>query len=217
MHIAHSVSVAGAVLMQFASAALASYQVGGPVSTTSGTVTGIPGKNAPEVSAYLGIPFAYPPVGARRWLAPERFKAGAPINATKFGPDCPGTLSLGVSGKESGAVTEDCLYLSVWVPQKKAGDAPKAVLIWIYGGAFVGGGTSWSMSDGARLAAKEDVVVVAGNYRLSIFGFPGGPGLPDQNLGLLDQRMTVEWVRDNIAAFGGDPNKIVLVRTPQMS
>jgi cholinesterase len=118
---------------------------------------------------------------------------------------------LSLPGMTAREPTEDCLYLSVWAPAKTPADTPKAVLVWIYGGGFVGGSTSMAMTDGSLLAKNQDVIVVAGNYRLSVFGFPGGPGLPDQNVGLLDQRAVVEWTRDNIAAFGGDPNKIVIV------
>ncbi|KAF2396160.1 alpha/beta-hydrolase [Trichodelitschia bisporula] len=183
-------------------------QAGAPVHTTSGTLLGSAGKYAPSVSAYLGVPFAQPPVGPLRWQPPQKYAAAttaSPRNATKFASDCPGTLSLG--GGPGGS--EDCLYLSVWTPAK-AGDKLKAVMVWLYGGAFVGGGTAMSMTDGSILAASQDVVVVAPNYRLSIFGFPGAPGLKEQNLGLLDQRAAVEWVRDNIKAFGGDPGRITL-------
>jgi carboxylesterase type B len=207
MHVTRFISLAS-VLLAPTLAAVFAYQIGGPVSTTSGLVTGTAGRNAQDVSAYLGIPFALPPVAARRWAAPERFKSDKAINATKFGADCPGTLTLGAGGPPN----EDCLSLSVWVPPRAAGDAPKAVMVWIYGGAFVGGSSAMSMTDGSSLAKNQDVIVVAINYRLAILGFPGAPGLADQNLGLLDQRAAVEWTRDNIAGFGGDPNKIVLVR-----
>jgi carboxylesterase type B len=83
-------------------------------------------------------------------------------------------------------------------------------MIFIYGGGFGSGSTQTQMYNGARLANEDDVVIVSINYRLNIFGFPKAPFLPDLNLGLLDQRLAVEWVRDNIAAFGGDPKRITL-------
>lgn len=101
------------------------------------------------------------------------------------------------------------MSINVW-NKPQAGAPAKAVLIWIYGGGFALGNTASPSYNGARLAAEEDVVVVSMNYRLNIFGFPGAPGLSDQNLGLLDQRLAVEWVRDNIASFGGDPKRITL-------
>jgi len=103
--------------------------------------------------------------------------------------------------------SEDCLFLNVWT-KPQSGEKKKAVMVWIYGGGFVIGDTS--MYDGSKLAASQDVVVVSVAYRLSIFGFPGAPGLGTQNLGFLDQRAGLEWVRDNIAQFGGDPNRIIL-------
>jgi cholinesterase len=101
--------------------------------------------------------------------------------------------------------------LSVWAKPYKEGDTLKPVMVWIYGGAFVGGSAGMDLTDGSLLASRQNVIVVAMNYRLSVMGFPGAPGLPDQNLGILDQRMAVEWVRNNSRSFGGDPNQIVLV------
>jgi cholinesterase len=195
-------------------ARVASVKVASPVDTTSGKVEAVPGKHAAEVSAYLGIPFALPPTGERRWLKPQPFKGDKSdkiVNAKQHIRDCPGSISLPGATPKPGD-PEDCLYLSVWAPERKAGDAPKAVLIWIYGGAFVGGSHASSVTDGSKLAAAQDVVVVAGNYRLALFGYPGSKELPDQNAGLLDQRLVVEWARDNIANFGGDPNKMIMVR-----
>lgn len=103
---------------------------------------------------------------------------------------------------------EDCLFVNVW-PKPQVGEAKKPVLIWIYGGGFNTGGTNSSAYSGQFWADTEDVVFVNFNYRLSIFGFPGAPGL-EQNAGLLDQRMAIEWVRDNIAGFGGDPSRITI-------
>jgi cholinesterase len=115
--------------------------------------------------------------------------------------------------------------VNVWT-KPQVGEKAKAVLVWIYvsferytrmciliivqGGGFALGNTASPAYNGARLADEQDVVVVSMNYRLNILGFPGAPGLPDQNLGLLDQRLAVEWVRDNVAAFGGDPKRIAL-------
>jgi cholinesterase len=187
----------------------------GPVDTTSGRVEAVPGKNAGNVSAFLGIPFAQPPTGPRRWLRPAPYikKSGeetAVANKKQHVRDCPGSIALPGAAAPLPGDPEDCLYLSVWAPP--TGTTPKAVLIWIYGGAFVGGSHAAPVTDGSRLAAQQDVIVVAGNYRLTLFGYPGSKELPDQNAGLLDQRLVVEWARDNIANFGGDPNKMVLVR-----
>ncbi|KAL8716533.1 MAG: hypothetical protein Q9225_006145 [Loekoesia sp. 1 TL-2023] len=106
------------------------------------------------------------------------------------------------------AIGEDCLKLNIWTKPIE-GEKKKAVLIWLYGGGFTKGTTNTFLYDGEFLADTQDVIVVSANYRVSLFGFPGLPGL-DQNVGLLDQRLAVEWVRDNIAAFGGDPSRITL-------
>lgn len=123
------------------------------------------------------------------------------------------------------AYGEDCLTVNVWSKTAASSYEPsfssasataavaqsgKAVLLWIYGGGFSTGTSNAPFYSGARLAQDEDVVVVSFNYRINVFGFPGAPGLTDQNMGLLDQRMAVEWVRDNIAEFGGDPARITL-------
>ncbi|KAF1986735.1 alpha/beta-hydrolase [Aulographum hederae CBS 113979] len=106
--------------------------------------------------------------------------------------------------------SEDCLHLNIWT-KPQTGEKAKAVLVWIHGGGFQGGSPNNPASIGQYLAYYEDVVVVSAAYRLNIFGFPGlpGAGIP-QNAGLLDQRLAVEWVRDNIASFGGDPSRITL-------
>src|SRR5690606_21994850 len=97
----------------------------------------------------------------------------------------------------------------VWT-KPQTGEKKKAVIVWIYGGAFTVGDAAAPVSYGASLANNEDVVVVAPNYRVNVFGFPGAPGLSQKNPGLLDQRLAVEWTRRNIAAFGGDPNRITI-------
>lgn len=99
--------------------------------------------------------------------------------------------------------------MNVWT-KPQVGEKAKAVLVWIYGGGFSTGGSSDPRTNGAQLATGQDVVVASINYRTNIFGFPGSPDVPDANPGLLDQRLGVEWVRDNIAAFGGDPERIVI-------
>lgn len=103
---------------------------------------------------------------------------------------------------------EDCLYVNVW-SKPQTGSSSKPVLVWIYGGGFNTGGTNSSAYSGQFWADTEDVVFVNFNYRLNIFGFPGAPNL-EQNVGLLDQRLAIEWVQQNIAAFGGDPSRITI-------
>ncbi|RYP05955.1 hypothetical protein DL764_003459 [Monosporascus ibericus] len=105
-------------------------------------------------------------------------------------------------------VSEDCLTLNVWT-KPQTGEKGKAVLVYIHGGSFVSGSSASPAINGQFFADEEDVVLVTINYRLTIFGFPGDP-LSAQNLGLLDQRLAVEWVRDNIASFGGDPSRITV-------
>ncbi|KAJ6441440.1 carboxylesterase [Purpureocillium lavendulum] len=104
--------------------------------------------------------------------------------------------------------SEDCLTLNIWT-KPQAGERRKAVLVWVHGGSFVVGSSALPVYNGQFFADQEDVVLVSINYRLSIFGYPGNP-LGAQNLGLLDQRLALEWVRDNIANFGGDPTRITL-------
>ncbi|CZR68206.1 related to cholinesterase [Phialocephala subalpina] len=196
--------------------------VGGIVNTTSGPVQGIPSDSRPEVSTYLGIPYAQPPVGDLRFAAPVAVAASsAVINATAFSPDClcnriptneaylagPAGARVLVALAQTGDVlAEDCLTLNVWT-KPQTGEAKKAVLFWIYGGGFSTGNTACPLYDGAVLADENDVVVISVNYRLNIFGFSGAPG-QTTNVGLLDQRLALEWARDNVEAFGGDPSRI---------
>ncbi|KAI1373874.1 putative carboxylesterase [Hypoxylon crocopeplum] len=200
------------------------------VKTTSGTVEGQVASGTTGVSEYLGIPYAQPPVGKLRWAPPEPFSGSSVIKATAFGHTCPATPSItsasqikstpdlqitsqGVQvlmsllSQENVTYSEDCLTLNVWAKPPRG--KKRAVLFWIYGGAFTSGTTDNKGYNGKHLADLEDVVVVSANYRLGVFGFPGNPATRT-NLGLLDQRLAVEWVRDNIAAFGGDPDRITL-------
>jgi cholinesterase len=106
-------------------------------------------------------------------------------------------------------MSEDCLFLNVFT-KPQVGEKNKAVMVWFYGGGFSMGDSATPLYIGSKLAATQDVVVVTINYRMNVFGFPGAPTLPDQNLGILDQRLAVEWVRDNIVGFGGDPKRITI-------
>lgn len=193
-----------------------------------------------EVSQYVGIPYAIPPTGSLRWTAPQAFKGTGSIDGTKWKDDCSqptGAATLMKSNKNleeysqgmggmNHTYSEDCLGLNVWTAPQK-GEKSKAVLLWVHGGAFSSGNANAPFMDGARFAKDEDVVLVSIHYRkycmftvilyrfltkpgLNIFGFPNAPGLPAQNLGMLDIRLATEWVRDNIAAFGGDPKRITI-------
>jgi para-nitrobenzyl esterase len=161
--------------------------------------------------AFLGVPFAAPPTGALRWRPPADVTSWtAPRDATAVGPACP-QLSVPPYARAD----EDCLTLNVWTPPGAA--ALKPVLVWIPGGGFGEGSGGYQLYDGARLAAREDAVVVTMNYRLGPLGFMAHPLLARElgrtaspSYGLLDQRAALGWVQRNIRAFGGDPGSVTV-------
>lgn len=192
------------------------------VRTDSGVLSGFINKSAPNVRQFLGIPYAYPPIGFRRWLPPAKLNSNASVSASSIGPACP---QIGISAKTKLDVytpaggnrteyfpletfSEDCLTLNVWAPQSLKKDLP--VFVWYYGGGFVEGGTSSPyFNPESWIQRTQDHIVVTVNFRSNIFGFPNADGLTEQNLGLMDQRTALEWVRDNIVEFGGDPLRII--------
>lgn len=184
------------------------------VDTTLGPVRGA-GSPIDGVRAFLAIPYAEPPVGELAWQPPApRTPWSAPFEATERGPSCPqagdGATSSFLRTPES---DPDCLSLNVWSPDD-ADDLP--VMVWIHGGGFTDGSAHQPYYDGDDLAA-EGVVVVGMNYRLGPFGFLATEELATEssdgavgNYGLLDQRLALEWVRDNAASFGGDPGNVTI-------
>ncbi|MDD0813219.1 carboxylesterase family protein [Curvibacter sp. HBC28] len=170
------------------------------------------GLDLEDVQAYRGISYAQAPVGKLRFCPPQPLAASSEqILATEPGPvslQSPSRLSH-VMGDDQSPGSEDCLRLSVWTP--KADDQKRPVVIWLHGGAFMTGAGDLPWYDGVRLASEGDMVVVNVNYRLGALGFLCGPNVSPGNLGLMDQAMAVSWVKDNIAAFGGDPDQITLM------
>lgn len=162
------------------------------------------------LTVYKGIPFAKPPVGELRWKAPQPAAGWNGVRvADKFGP-APMQGGNPPSGK-----SEDCLYLNVWSPAKSPNEKVP-VLVWIYGGGFAFGYTSDPMYDGANLA-KKGVILVSIPYRVGQLGFLAHPELSKEspnhvsgNYGLLDMIAGLKWIKQNIAAFGGDPNKVTI-------
>ncbi len=174
------------------------------VETALGRVDGVAGERHVR---FLGIPFARPPVGARRFRAPEPPEPWTGVrDASRFAASAPQNPSP-LPGMAVGEQSEDCLYLNVYTP--RADGARRPVLFWIHGGGFTGGSGSQALYEGSRLAARGDVVVVTINYRLGALGYLSLPGVTP-NLGQLDQIAALRWVRDNVAAFGGDPENVTI-------
>nr|O42275.1 RecName: Full=Acetylcholinesterase; Short=AChE; Flags: Precursor [Electrophorus electricus]AAB86606.1 acetylcholinesterase catalytic subunit precursor [Electrophorus electricus] len=191
------------------------------IMTRLGQVQGtrLPVPDRSHVIAFLGIPFAEPPLGKMRFKPPEPKK---PWNDVFDARDYPSacyqyvdTSYPGFSGTEmwnpNRMMSEDCLYLNVWVP---ATPRPHnlTVMVWIYGGGFYSGSSSLDVYDGRYLAHSEKVVVVSMNYRVSAFGFLALNGSAEApgNVGLLDQRLALQWVQDNIHFFGGNPKQVTI-------
>ena len=186
----------------------------GPVvATDSGKVQG---KIDDGVASWKGIPFAAPPTASLRWRAPQPVAAWSGVRqADSYGADCMQLPFPSDAAPLGTAPAEDCLTINVWKPANARGKLP--VLVWIYGGGFVNGGSSPPTYSGAQLA-KQDVMVVSFNYRIGRFGFFAHPQLTredgDQgllgNYGLMDQIAALQWVKRNIAAFGGDPANVTI-------
>ena len=177
------------------------------------------GAAAQGVTTYKGIPYAEPPIGNLRWRPPVPAHGWSGVrDARNFGHPClqPPQSPTGLYSSAPGAMpssSEDCLTLNVWAP---AGARRLPVLVWIHGGALVGGSSAEPMYDGASLA-RRNIVVVSINYRLGLLGFLAHPALSAEsprhlsgNYGLLDQIAALRWVRDNVAAFGGDPRQVTI-------
>ena len=184
------------------------------VRTKAGVVEGAAEPEG-SVRAFRGIPFAAPPVGELRWREPQPAAPWPGVRkSVEFGPRCiQGRIFDDMVFRDE--PSEDCLYLNVWTPARSAaGKLP--VMVWIHGGGFQAGSASEPRQDGGRLARKG-VVVVGINYRLGVFGFFAHPALTKEsghgasgNYGLMDQVAALRWVRDNIAAFGGDPGNVTI-------
>jgi carboxylesterase type B len=194
--------------------------------TKLGLIHGTFDKATPGVRQFLGIPYALPPVHDLRFAPPQPARPFGELDAKKMPPSCmqyatsiPSIstrevleFNLGGLNGTTGPISEDCLTLSVWAPRRTT-KKKLPVLIFFYGGAFAQGGVDVPYLIPAQWVQRtQSHIVVAFNHRDNIFGFPNAAGLPphEQNVGLLDQRLAIEWVRDNIAAFGGDPARIGL-------
>jgi para-nitrobenzyl esterase len=185
---------------------------GDPVKIESGLITGK--LVSDNVRAYLGIPYAAPPVGNLRWRAPQPVKPWTGVRAAdQFGEACP---QLGPAIWGASACSEDCLFLNVWAPvNPPAKKVP--VIVFIYGGGYQGGSSSAPFMSGEFLAEKG-VVYVNFNYRLSVLGNLALPELTAEsphkasgNYVHLDELAVLRWVQSNIAKFGGDPDNVTLM------
>ena len=206
------------------------------VDLKQGSIVGTPANKKTNVLAFMGIPYAEPPVGSRRWKPP--FPAvgwGGVLSATSFAPSCMQPEIIDTRSMfyhHTFSTSEDCLYLNVWTEadsvvnssqrslvntEKKVSERTKRpVMVWIHGGGLIWGTASHAITEGDILAS-EGVVVVSINYRLGVFGNFSHPELTEEsphkssgNLGTLDQILALKWVRENIEAFGGDPNNITI-------
>jgi para-nitrobenzyl esterase len=205
------------------------------VKIETGLLSGTIGSTQATVRVFKGIPFAAPPIGENRWRAPQpAAKWDGVRNADAFGAPCAagpiaGRGGPGRAGRGPGAPTpagapvapreparsEDCLYANVWTSARGTGDR-RPVMVWVYGGGFTGGSGGQQWYDGENLAAKGPVIVTF-NYRLGSLGFWAHPDLAKEsgrnasgNYGMMDAIAALQWVKRNIAAFGGDPNNVTV-------
>src|SRR5579884_3731748 len=185
----------------------------------------VQGYEQGSISVWKGIPFAQPPTGSRRFRAPQPPQPWMGVReTTTFSPMAPqvqerGASMVGAIGAERAVglrpMSEHCLYLNIWSPGTEGEKRP--VMVWLHGGAFTLASASEPWYDGTSFAAKHNIVVVSLNYRLGILGFvylkdvAGADAGYTANCGLLDQIAALQWVRENIAAFGGDPDNVTVM------
>lgn len=183
------------------------------VTVANGVLQGV---NESGIRTFKGVPYAAPPVGNLRWREPQLAKDWTGVRkADHFGPRAMQLPLFSDMQFRSDGVSEDCLYLNVWTPSK-TGNEKLPVLVYFYGGGFVAGDGSEYRYDGESMA-RRGIVAVTVNYRLGLFGFFSHPELTKEsphhasgNQGLLDQSAAMQWVQKNIAAFGGDPNRVTI-------
>ena len=190
---------------------------GDPVSIDSGAVSG---KVLPSnVKAYFGIPFAAPPLGDLRWRAPQQVEAWKGVyHADRLASECIQVLRRHNLNHYFGeeATSENCLYLNIWASADAKPGAKLPVVVWIYGGGFTLGSSGMAMYDGENVA-KRGTIFVSFNYRVGILGNLAHPELTAEsqnhasgNYGLMDQVAALQWVKRNIAQFGGDPDNVTI-------
>ncbi len=184
------------------------------VETLNGPIRG---SDDGAVTSWKGVPYAAPPVGDLRWRAPEPVEPWTAVaDATRYGFVCPQPVDPRIPIDLGAPQGEDCLTLNVWASSDTAAGDRKPVMVWVHGGAYILGSASQPLYDGRVMAGGGEVVVVTVNYRLGALGFlelsefDGPRRRYDSNLGLRDVLTALRWVRDNIAAFGGDPDRVTL-------
>jgi para-nitrobenzyl esterase len=195
------------------------------VQTNAGKVRGAVQAATPpaaqgKVLAFKGIPYGATTEGAGRFMPPSKPQPWTDVrDALELGPASPQVPSMLIpesmaqQPKGDGAGSEDCLHLNVWTPGVRG---KRPVMVWYHGGGYSAGSANWEMYNGGNLAAKQDVVVVTVNHRLNVFGYlyladMGGEKFSrSSNVGMLDTVAALEWVRDNIAGFGGDPGNVTI-------
>lgn len=210
-HILPTVLAAASLLAVGAGAQIAEIVAVPTVQIDTGKLAG---RYSGDLEIFKGIPYAAAPVGKLRWRPPQAAKSWSGVRyAMQFGHDCMQLPFPNDAAPLRTTPSEDCLYLNVWAPRKR-GSKLLPVMLWIYGGGFVNGGSSPAPYDGSHFAEKG-IVFVSFNYRLGRFGFFAFPALlkergPVGNYALMDQIAALKWVQRNIAAFGGDPKQVTV-------